>query len=138
VLSQRLLGRRLRHHSRGTEQRARVTHHCGLRHSHGRNVCQSCVWSDATAGGEARSANHPILWEYLRDQKSRTGAQFGLQATGKANTEHPGQLIMLLQPEDGLGSTLWSHAALQQYHLLMLHDPLPQQTGHACGLLLDT
>jgi hypothetical protein len=109
-----------------------------LRHGHCRNVCQSCVWSDATAGGEAHSVSHTILWEYLRDQKSLAGAQFGLQATGKADTEHPCQLIMLLQPEDSLGSTLWSHAALQQYHLLMLHNPLPQQTGHACGLLLDT
>jgi hypothetical protein len=121
-----LLGRRLRYYSRGTEQRARVTHNGGLCHGHCRNVCQSGVWSDATAGGVARSASHTILWEYLRDQESLTGAQFGLQSTGETNTEHPGKLIMLPQPEDGLGGTLWPHAALQQYHLLMLHDPLPQ------------
>jgi hypothetical protein len=95
VLSKRLLGRRLRYYSRGTEQRARVTHHCGLRYGHGRNVCQSCVWSDATADGEARRARHTIVREYLCDQKSLTGAQFGLQSTGKTNAEHPGKLIML-------------------------------------------
>jgi hypothetical protein len=72
-----------------------VTHHCGWRHGHGRNVCQSRVWSDAAAGGEARSTRHAIRWEYPRDQQSLTGAQFGLQSTGKADTEHPGKLIML-------------------------------------------
>jgi len=103
-----------------------VTHYCGLRHGHCRDVCQSCVWSDATASGEARSASLTILWEYLRDQESLTGAQFGLQSTCKTNAEYPGQLKMLPKPEDGLGGTLWPHTALQQYHLLMLHDPLPQ------------
>jgi hypothetical protein len=67
-----------------------------LRHGHGRNVSQSCVWSDATAAGEARHVRHASVWEYLRDQESLTGVQFGLQCTGKANTEYPGKLIMLL------------------------------------------
>jgi hypothetical protein len=48
------------------------------------------------AAGEARHVRHASVWKYLRDQESLTGVQFGLQCTGKANTEHPGKLIMLL------------------------------------------
>ena len=133
-----MLGCRLRHYSRGTEQRARVAHHGGLRHGHCRDVRQSGVWSDAAAGCEARNASHIILCEDVRDQESITGVQFGLQCTGETNAEHPSKLIMLPQPEDALSRTLRPHAALQQHHILMVHDPLPQQTSAACGLLWDT
>jgi len=136
VLPKRLLGCRLRNHSRGTEQRARVTYHSGLRYGHGRNVRQSCIWSDAAAGCEARSASHIILCEYVGDQESIAWSQLGLQGAGKTNAEHPGKLIVLPQPEDSLGRTLWSHAALQQYHLLLVHDSLPYQASGAYGLLL--
>jgi len=137
VLPKRLLGCRLRHHSRGTEQRARVTHHRGLRHGHGRNVRQSGVWSDAAAGCGARSTSHIILCEYVGDQESIAWSEFGLQCAGKTNAEHPRKLIVLPQPEDSLGRTLWSHAALQQYHILLVHDALPYQASGAYGLLLD-
>jgi len=43
----------------------------------------------------------------------------------------------LLQPENSLGRTFRSHAALQQYHILLVHDPLPYQASGAYGLLLD-
>ena len=74
---------------------ARVTHHCGLRHGHGRNVRQSGVWSDAAARCEARSAGHISLCQYARDQESITWSQLGLQSTGKTNAEHPSKLIVL-------------------------------------------
>ncbi len=114
-----------------------MTHHSGLRHGHGRNVRQSGVWSDAAARSKARSAGHIILCQYVRDQESITWSQLGLQSTGKTNTEHPSKLIVLPQPEDGLGRTLWPHAALQQYDILLVQDPLPQQASSACRLLLD-
>jgi hypothetical protein len=114
-----------------------MTHHSGLRYSHGRNVRQSGVWSDAATRSKARSAGYLILCHYMRDQESITWSQFGLQCTGKTNTEHPSKLIVLPQPEDRLGRTLWPHAALQQYDILLVQASLPQQASSACGLLLD-
>jgi hypothetical protein len=108
-----------------------------LRYGHGRNVRQSGVWSDAAVRYAARTASRIILCEYVRDQESIAWSQFGLQATGKTNTEYPSKLIMLPQPEDGPGRTLWPHTALQQDHLLLVQDPLPQPASSACGLLLD-
>jgi hypothetical protein len=108
-----------------------------LRHGHSRNVRQSCVWSDAAACCETRSASHLILGQYVRDQESITWSQLSLQATGKTNAEHACQPVVLPQPEHGLSGALWPHAALQQYHLLLLQDPLPQQASSACGLPLD-
>jgi hypothetical protein len=136
VLPKRLLGCRLRHHSRGTKQRARVTHHSGLRYGHCRNVRQSGIWSDTTAGRGARSASHIIVREYVGDQERIAWSEFGLQPAGKTDTEHPSKLKVLPQPEDGLGRTLWSHAALQQYHVLMVQVPLPHEASRAYGLLL--
>ena len=40
---------------------------------------------------------------------------------------------MLPQPEDSLGRTLRPHAALQQHHILLVHDPLPYQASGAYG-----
>src|SRR5215510_14209632 len=114
-----------------------MTHHSSLRYGHCRNVRQSGVWSDAAARSKARSAGYIILCQYVRDQKSITWSQFGLQSTSKTNTEHPGKLIMLPQPEDGLGCTLWPHAALQQHDVLPVQHPLPHQASSACGPLLD-
>jgi hypothetical protein len=108
-----------------------------LRYGHGRNVRQSCIWSDTTARRGARSTSHIILCEYVRDQERITWAQFGLQSAGETHTEHPGKLIVLLQPEDGLGRTLWPHAALQQYDILLVQEPLPQPASSACGRLWD-
>ena len=90
-----------------------MTHHSGLRYGHCCNVRQSGVWSDATARSQARRAGYLILCQYVRDQESIPWSQFGMQCTGKTNTEHPSKLIMLPQPESGLGRTLWPHAALQ-------------------------
>jgi hypothetical protein len=115
-----------------------MTHHSGLRYSHGRNMRQSGVWSDTAARSKARSAGYIILCQYVRDQESITWSQFGLQSTSKTNTEHASKLIVLPQPEDGLGRTLWPHAALQQYDILLVQPPLPQQASSACHLLLDT
>jgi len=114
-----------------------MTHHSGLRYGHGRNMRQSGVWSDAAARSKARGAGYIILCQYVRDQESITWSQFGLQSTGKTNTEYASKLIVLPQPEDGLGRTLWPHTALQQDHLLLVQDPLPQPASSACGLLLD-
>jgi hypothetical protein len=83
-----------------------------LRHRHGRNVRQSGVWADTAACWEAQSTIHLILCKYVRDQESIARSQFGLQCTGETNAEHPGKLIVLPQPEDSLGRTLWPHAAL--------------------------
>ena len=80
MLPKRLLGCRLRHHSHGTEQRARMTHHSGLRYGHCRNVRQSGVWSDAATRSKARSAGYIILCQYVRDQECITWSQFGLQS----------------------------------------------------------
>jgi len=114
-----------------------MTYHCGLRYGHCRNVRQSGVWSNAAAHSKPRSTDYLILYEYVRDQKRIAWSQFGLQSTGKTNTEHPGKLIMLPQPEDGLSCTLWPHTALQQYDILLVQASLPQQASSACGLLLD-
>src|SRR5215510_11866006 len=114
-----------------------MTHHSSLRYGHCRNVRQSGVWSDAAARSKARSAGYIILCQYVRDQESITWPQFGLQSTSKTDTEHPSKVIVLPQPEDGLGRTLWPHAALQQYDILLVQAPLPQQASSACGLLLD-
>ena len=108
-----------------------MTHHRGLRYGHCRNVRQSCVWSDTAARRGARTASRIILCQYVRDQESITWFQFGLQSTGETNTEYPSKLIVLPQPEDGLGRTLWPHAALQQYDLLLVQDPLPQPASSA-------
>jgi len=114
-----------------------MTHHSGLRYGHGRNVRQSGVWSDAATRSTARSADDIILCQYVRDQKSITWSQFGLQSTGKTNTEHASKLIVLPQPEDSLGRTLRPHTTLQQYDILLVQVSLPQQASSACPLLLD-
>ena len=114
-----------------------MTHHSGLRYGHCHNVRQSGVWSDAAGRSKVHSTGYIILCHYVRDQESITWSQFGLQSTGKTNTEHPSKLIVLPQPEDGLGRTLWPHAALQQYDILLVQVSLPQQASRACGLLLD-
>jgi hypothetical protein len=44
---------------------------------------------------------------------------------------------MLPQPESGLGRTLWPHAALQQYDILLVQVSLPEQASSVDGLLLD-
>jgi len=108
-----------------------------LRHGHGRNVRQPCVWSDPAAHCEARSACHIILCDYVRDEKSIAWSEFRLQSAGKTNTEHPRKLKVLPQPEDSLSRTLRPHTALQQYHILLVHDTLPHETRSAYGLLLD-
>ena len=72
----------------------------------------------------------------MRHQESLAWSQFGLQATGKTNAEHPDELIVLPQPEDTLCGTLWPHAALQQHHLLVLQDTPPYPTSGACRVLL--
>jgi len=126
VLSKGLLGGCRRHHSRGTEQCSGVAHHCGLRYGHCRNVRQSGVWSDAAAGSKAHRAGDIILGEYVRDQERIAWSQFGPQSTGETNAEHPSKLIVLPQPEDGLGRTFRTHATLQQYHLLKVQNTLPQ------------
>jgi len=113
-----------------------VTHHSGLRHGHGCNVRQSCVWSDAATRRWARSASHIILCGYVRDQESIAWSEFRLQSAGKTNTEHPSKLKVLPQPEDSLSRTLRPHTALQQYHILLVHDTLPHETRSAYGLLL--
>jgi len=73
----------------------------------------------------------------MRDQESITWSQFGLQSAGKTNTEHASKLIVLPQPEDGLDRTLRPHTTLQQYDILLVQVPLPQQASSACPLLLD-
>ena len=82
-----------------------MTHQSGLRYSHCHNVRQSGVWSDAAGRSKVHSTVYIILCHYVRDQESITWSQFGLQSTGKTNTEHPSKLIVLPQPEDGLGRT---------------------------------
>jgi hypothetical protein len=114
-----------------------MTHHSGLRYGHCCNVRQSGVWSDATARSQARRAGYLILCQYVRDQESIPWSQLGMQCTGKTNAEHPSKLIMLPQPESGLGRTLWPHAALQQYNILLVQVSLPEQASSVDGLLLD-
>jgi hypothetical protein len=89
-------------------------------------VRQPGVWSDTTAGCEARTVSHIILREYVCDQERIAWSQLSMQSTGKTNTQHPSKLIVLPQPEDGLGRTFWTHTTLQQYHLLKVQNTLPQ------------
>jgi hypothetical protein len=114
-----------------------MTHHSGLRYGHCRNMRQSGVWSNAAARGKAHSMSHIILCEYVCDQECITWSQLGMQSTGKTNTEYPSQLIVLPQPVDGLGRTLWPHAALQQDNILLVQAALPQRASSTCRLLLD-
>ena len=136
LLPKGLLRRGLCDDSRGTEQHARVTHHRSLCHGHGRNMRQAGVWPYSAVRGAAGRVSRISLNVYVRDQESLAWFQFGLQGPDKPNAEHPDELIVLPEPEDTLGGTLWPHTTLQQHHCLLLQDTPPDPTGRACGVLL--